>query len=336
MSGIIVADVRYSLDDVGFFTPSSRRHMPRVPDDIVQSVVYVYPNRGAAEKREILGGSGVLLSMPLNASPDWVTMYVLSNSHVVRDFESPAILVNTADGKTDILEIHNCRWVHHQDGYDLAVAPIKPTEAHQFKCVPVDWLLTEDQVKQYDIGPGDEVFMVGRFVNEEGRRQIIPSVRFGHIAMMPTEPTLATMALGEQILIECLSIPGYSGSPVFLFCLPFTASKIRTDSPPGLLVGLDSGHIRDFYPVLSDKFVETSQSVAVNTGMATVIPGWRIMELLMSPVLVSERDTADRIFSEKLERARRHYAPDSVVGGEARFTREDFEDALKKTSRKLE
>jgi hypothetical protein len=182
MRGITVADVRYSLDDVGFWTPPSRRQMPRIPTDVVESVVYVYPNRKAADKREQLGGSGLLISVPLVSSSDWVTTYVATNSHVVQDFAIPAVLINTADGKTDIIEIPNSRWVHHPDGDDLAIAPIKVTDAHKLKCIPDDWLLTEEHVKQYDIGPGDEVFMVGRFVNYEGHRQILPSVRFGRSA----------------------------------------------------------------------------------------------------------------------------------------------------------
>jgi hypothetical protein len=73
----------------------------------------------------------------------------------------------------------------------------------------------------FDIGPGDDVFVVGRFINREGKQKNIPSVRFGNIAQMPGEPLFLDDGKElECFLIEGRSISGFSGSPVFIHISP--------------------------------------------------------------------------------------------------------------------
>jgi hypothetical protein len=71
------------------------------------------------------------------------------------------------------------------------------------------------------VGPGDEVFMVGRFVSREGKEKNTPAVRFGSLAMVPRESFgEEQVSSGEHFLVNCRSIFGYSGSPVFVFIDP--------------------------------------------------------------------------------------------------------------------
>src|SRR5260370_1057024 len=66
---------------------------------------------------------------------------------------------------------------------------------------------------------GGSGFLVGRFVNHEGRQKNSPSVRFGNLAMMPGEPVYHkhSESQGEEsFLVDIRTISGYSGSPVFV------------------------------------------------------------------------------------------------------------------------
>jgi hypothetical protein len=81
--------------------------------------------------------------------------------------------------------------------------------------------MTEDEIAQFDIGPGDDVFFVGRYVNHQGRQQNSPTVRLGIISMLPREKILHPRGtLVDSFLVEVRSLSGYSGSPVFLYRQP--------------------------------------------------------------------------------------------------------------------
>ena len=70
------------------------------------------------------------------------------------------------------------------------MCPIVPSvDAHDFRLVGTQDFVTEKLVEEHNIGPGDEVFMVGRFVAHAGTKKNLPIVRFGNIAMNPNEPT---------------------------------------------------------------------------------------------------------------------------------------------------
>lgn len=46
--------------------------------------------------------------------------------------------------------------------------------------------LTEESVTSDMISPGEDVFMVGRFVDHDGGQVNLPAVRFGNVSVMPT------------------------------------------------------------------------------------------------------------------------------------------------------
>lgn len=138
--------------------------------------------------------------------------------------------------------------------------------------------------------------MVGRFVNHEGKQRNLPSVRFGNISMMPYEPVRTSRGLLQEVfLVESRSLPGYSGSPVFL--APFPNSALRKEQPPAKLLGIDMGHLKDHLPVLSKKELAQGKrfpicddwTVESNTGMSCVIPAWKIIETLYMEELVESR-----------------------------------------------
>jgi hypothetical protein len=107
-----------------------------------------------------------------------------------------------------------------------------------------------------NVGPGDEVYFMGRFIAHDGKQRNTPIVRFGSIAMMPREPVHQTQRAFDQesFLIEARSLSGFSGSPVMLYIPPFShrfrAGKYAWDekglapTTTMLLLGLDWGSMR--------------------------------------------------------------------------------------------
>lgn len=286
--------------------------MPKIPLEVLDSVVYLYPTREAARAGKGIGGTGFLLSKPLDdsaAADSPAALYVVTNAHVIYVGQAKFVRLNTHDGFTDVIEpLH---WFRHPDGDDLAVAPIGlSAEHHRFAAIPVSECLSgpDDTVTRVldepgsptvALGPGDDVFFVGRFIRHDGVQQNQPTARFGHLALMLTSVLLESGIKQEGFLVEGRSLSGYSGSPVFVYRMPYGAvigDGELQDIRQHKLLGVDCAHLKDFRPVLlSDKKAEATDEnggpmyVEQNSGMVAVIPSWKLLELLDSEELTQMR-----------------------------------------------
>src|SRR5579864_5214649 len=61
-----------------------RDPLPRVPPDILNSIIYLYPDLDSAETGAEIGGSGCLVSMK-SEKPGRRHVYALTNAHVIED-----------------------------------------------------------------------------------------------------------------------------------------------------------------------------------------------------------------------------------------------------------
>ena len=180
--------------------------MPRIPERLLDAVFYLYGSKPAAESGDEEGGTGFFLSVPQDFSEhrnDFVTaralvanerqsglVYAVTNEHVISDGFIWA-KVNTPEGSTVPFKLPASHWVMHPDGDDLAVCPVGLSrDLHKYHAVPARMLvLPETFERSYiKVGPGDDVFYIGRFLTREGTSRNTPTVRFGNIAMMPHEP----------------------------------------------------------------------------------------------------------------------------------------------------
>jgi hypothetical protein len=136
--------------------------------------------------------------------------------------------------------------------------------------------------------------MVGRFIHHsDGAAQNIPTVRFGNIAMMNRQPIRRDDGvLQESFLVEARSMPGYSGSPVFAYKHGFEAHErvnpFQVFSEGFWLLGIDWCHLSESATVFEERDnakASTNYSVSMNSGMAGVIPAWKILEILNSDEL---------------------------------------------------
>jgi hypothetical protein len=191
--------------------------VPRIGDQYLDCAVYVYRSLSDARAGERQGGSGFVIAVPLETKPEYSWSYIVTNQHVVRGAGNPVIRINRKDGKTDCFETNSTDWTAHPHGDDVAVMFFElDPNVMATRNIPTSIFLTEQLVADEDVGVGDNVFMVGRFINHEGRQQNKPSVRFGNISMMPGERIESPHGIEQDsFLIEARSLPGYSGSAVF-------------------------------------------------------------------------------------------------------------------------
>ncbi len=311
----------------------------RIPGVYELCSVYIYKTKEMSDAGENSGGSGFIVRFPLERNIEEYQLYVVTNRHVIERMANPVLRINDISNKFRSLETNKLRWVIN-DVDDLAVYPLTiPEEEFQIACVPVERFVTPHLMNSLNIGPGDDVFMVGRFVSHEGTQKNTPSVRFGNISMLAEETTQNAFGQAQEtFLVEMRSIPGYSGSPVFVILDPTLPRPRGSDNPEeagptyvspnpiltsssselgmyaqGIhgpwLLGIDWTHIHNYLPILNkkgssqnlDDHVE-GQWVESHTGMSGVIPAWKIRQLLDIDELASQRAKEDaKISKQKAE-----------------------------------
>jgi hypothetical protein len=283
--------------------------MPRIPDGALSQIVYLYPSVWDAENGSRTGGSGFLVMLPSIVLAGRGLLFAVTNAHVIEG-GSTVVRLNTKDGKFDTFDFNDRDWLLHPEKDDIAICcmPTLDPDLHTFSEISPGTLLKRHEIDQFNIGPGDDAFVVGRFINAQGKLRNIPSVRFGNIAQMPIEPIEQDRVFGkfqqESFLVEARSISGYSGSPVFLI---LHASQSRQQQGLRLhtdvfgLLGIQWGYIQDSQPVRDEagRPVSTGLNVAMNTGMMGVVPAWKLSDLLRRDEIVAAKKQAEDEYVRK-------------------------------------
>ncbi|PYV22605.1 MAG: hypothetical protein DMG27_17915 [Acidobacteria bacterium] len=320
-SGLTPRGLRYQIG-------VKRKAVPRIADHFLDCSVYFYESIESARAGERYGGSGFLVDIP-SEHPGFIHLYAVTNKHII-DGGFRVLRLNTIDGKMDMLPSNPDAWTFHPEGDDIAVMPIESID-NKFRLfsVATSAFITPDIIQDFGIGPGDETFLIGRLVTVEGRQRNRPVVRFGNLSMMadPSEPVI----LGdgheqESFLVECRSLSGFSGSPIFVLAdrvyrnqripqglrrpVPVEPSapeggsgiRVRLESQtiygvfgPWLL-GIDCAHVPLWKPVyIADRKTKegSGYQVEANTGIACAIPAWRILDVLNDDEIVKARKRDD-------------------------------------------
>jgi hypothetical protein len=136
--------------------------MPRISDEILNCSVFLYESEKAAKDGDRAGGSGFLVHVA-SAHPPLVHPYVVTNKHVL-DGGCNVLRLNTKDGASQALCTSPDSWTCHPTD-DVAALQIDcDLDRFQWTSLGVDGFVTEDIYSDYNLGPGDEVFMIGRLV----------------------------------------------------------------------------------------------------------------------------------------------------------------------------
>lgn len=238
-------------------------------------------------------------------------LFIVTAAHCARKVQ--------ASGQHCLLRIgsHKCdlglvNWVYHPErAIDVAVAAC--TQQIQQKLprdevVPIisNATLTEPKAASKNIGPGDQVAIVGLYRLRPGTTRALPIVHTGHIAMMPeaTEPIpIADPCYpGSELqhfpyLIEAHSLSGLSGAPVFVR----RSLRINHDDPSApngefmaygsvWLLGLWHG-AWDLSPdSILEKDRNLSPNLRVPVGIGIAIPAPLIIEAMEYALACSPLD----------------------------------------------
>ena len=280
--------------------------MPRVPDELVTTVVYLFPSSEAAEAGERAGGTGFLMSIPFTNSllAHW---YVVTNRHVI-DSGCRTVGFNWYDGTRWHHEIEEADWERHELGYDVAAAWLPFNlfnEDDHFNAFDVEALLTEETFRDWEVGLGDEMLLVSRHLGHQGRVKNRPIVHSGMLSLSPPDLVYNKYRSLEELsfLVEARSWGGFSGSMVLGYISSRNPDFQRGETTDrAFILGVLWGHISIKEPVRDRSGEGTGDFVEVNSGVAAVVPAWRIREVLNQQKLVSERARFEKHWTEQMRK----------------------------------
>jgi hypothetical protein len=318
--------------------------MPRVPAEYLQCSIYLYDSYADADGGKARSGAcGFLVGFGSRADGRYSHLYAVTNRHVVAKCGDSCrgrfIRINTTDGRYTIAETQSDDWRRSNDD-ELAVCPLLlHKDTHAVAPIPADSILTKELATDH-VGIGDEVFLIGRFVDHEGRQHNSPTLRFGHVAMTPDEPLQYKDDDGniceqkEAYLVEVQSRSGYSGSPVIV--CPYSSFGHALDRHTrknydekmhaAWLLGV---HFKQLHGLRSNRAGNLED---FDTGMSGVVPAWRLLDLLNTKELVMKRKETDRRLKEESD-GQNAGGLESI--SEPPMDQAAFEAALKKVSRRV-
>jgi hypothetical protein len=294
---------------------------------IRNAAFYLYPTVEDAKKGRNVGGTGFFIGVPSkrHAKYGLAFIYAVTNWHVACQ-SSPVIRLNTQSGEADIIDLDVSNWFF-DPRYDIAVLPcnINP-DVHKTTVLSSSMLLDRDLVRRAQIGPGDDVFMVGRFMDHDGGKINQPALRFGNIAADPTPMVQDKLirAKADAYCVDLHSRTGYSGSPVFVFRTlgsdlvddprerAVTWEEFKDGTRFFLILGIHFAQFPEMWEVTSTgqlrneassgPLLTDGQYIRGLSGMTCVLPAWYIKEVLDMPELRKKREQQEERREEMFRR----------------------------------
>jgi hypothetical protein len=190
--------------------------VPRIPDHFALCSIYMYEDEPHAYSGSRSGASGFLVHVPSRTNVPFVHVYAVTNAHVI-DQGCTTIRLNKRDGGVKVIPTPASSWKGKKE-FDIKVFPVDVGPSFKWWSVGVDEFIDQETIAACRIGWGDDVFLVGRLITHDGKQKNAPVVRFGNVSLMadPTEPITCHGKTQEGFLVECRSLSGFSGSPVFI------------------------------------------------------------------------------------------------------------------------
>ena len=264
----------------------------RVPDAFLKCVAFI------SHENPTPLYIGTIFLVGIASQSGRVFLHAVTAKHVAENVNGGPFLfgVNFKDGMAGWLRSELQWWYHPTEpNTDVAVTVFAPTERCDVEYVTEDFFVTDQDVRKFSIGVGDEVSIVGLFTNFYGFTKHIPIVRTGNIAMMPSDKLPSQDGPMEVYLAEGRSIGGLSGSPVFVRPTIRIGGMGDELGNPQPIFGVGRFH---FLGLMRGHWdlplgVQVGQAEAVNMGISIVIPAKKILETLYHPELVALRDKQD-------------------------------------------
>jgi hypothetical protein len=276
----------------------------RVDEKILKTIVFV----GLGTRNGFTPyGTGFLTA---NTVDGHLFQAFLTAKHVIDKIPGDDVYmrVNTRDGGAQVVAGPKSDWLPHPDNSaDVVVCSgILRTDQFDILHLPLEgpMLLTEELIREHDIGLGDEIFVAGMFTARIGNTKNIPIVRVGNISAMPEEEIRTDYGQHHAYLVESRSIDGLSGSPVFVRRqsvqqgrdghLKFQHGQME------FLMGLLLGHNPVTNPADTVSILSPDQSgsgavevpMPWNTGIGVVLPISYVVEAINQSTMIKRRREA--------------------------------------------
>ena len=329
--------------------------LPR--EDLVNIIITEKTRRGVAFLSRYVGrtlepvGTAFFLSWPWGGRQDLI--YAVTARHCLAGIDTELFLELTDQhGKYRRIQTLPAEWTKSEDT-DVACRLLEDNPV-------IDINRVHAFGSDAALEAGYEVYIVGLFSKSYSRgsaESIEPIVRFGRVAHPSMNAPVyfdprdegkeGKQVIVRAILIESISFGGESGAPVFI-CEDFTQDppsarnrgwvnpprnvRLTDQQVPTHLLGLVSAHWKISSPVKTKTRGKSVAQVGLNSGIAVVIPVNDILGFIMKdPQLKAARERIpQRSGSEPTSPL------SNVSESEDRFTKEDFEDALKRASRRIQ
>jgi hypothetical protein len=280
----------------------------RVEEKVLKSVVFV----GNETPRGFIPNGTAVIGL-VELDPNMGNTVLITAAHVLKQIpgETFSIRVNRRDGSAEVRRINKKSAITFKDkAIDLAVVPdsLDPSiyDIAPFQVNSENWARAAQEFGEPS--PGDEVCVVGLYTTHYGHARNAPVVRIGHIAALPNEKVMTDVGYVHAYLIECHSIAGLSGSPVYV-----TIPRIRIRDgeiqhyedayylPLGILIGHHMIRSKEaelavpqFQQQPEDRGEDESNEMPLDerrTGFAVVLPIQHVFQIF-------ESDLMKKIFRE--------------------------------------
>lgn len=296
--------------------------MPKIPDMMLDSVFYLYESEEDAKAGIGFGGTGFLVFIPSKVSPEGGYVYGITNWHVACGDGYSVVRLNTLAGDTDIFPFELHEWTF-DPRYDIAVKALPiDVSTHRLSVIDASTFMTPEIQDRCRIGLGDDVFMLGRFVDHDGGQSNRPTARFGNISLMPSPIVQPNGKTADSYCVDLHSRSGYSGSPVFVYRVPgddleLMANRIMGREVPRsvsflALLGIHWGQFPERWRIedggviadeASGPLIREGQYVKGLSGMTCVLPAACITEVLNMPSLREPREKTERELAARLRQS---------------------------------
>lgn len=246
-------------------------------------------------------GTGFIVGYPYPGKDGSVIPLVVTARHVLGDHKKVLARFSTQEGSStsfveydiELMKKANDYWEYPNDsGVDVVVFRSLHFEGTKYAPFPLDLIATKETFKENAIRQTDRVIFPSLLINFMGSAQNYPVIRDGSIALLPEEKVPMKYDVGskeiitkqEIILVDATSIPGASGSPIFLWPGPrLKGNTYQMGGTKPYLLGIMHG----FYPAIPREILDVQTSdmkkmYAENSGVAIIFPSWKLHDILES------------------------------------------------------
>jgi len=310
--GVSYLDMRFEQVQVTSFSTRGMPYarwvdvgMPAISPAMLVTVVYLYPDVKSALEGDQFGGSGFVVGVASKTRPHCQYLYFVTNYHVAvkprSGKPSPIVRLNTKDGGVDAIQFDQTEWMFFPGLGDVAAVPARINhDVHSVNFFSIDCALTKEETDSNSIGVGDDVFMIGRFIDHDGGQTNSPAVRFGNISVAPSYiPDMPNSGIGSRYFcLDMHSRSGFSGSPIVVYRTPgsdvrgaFNTTSMNLPPPLWRLLGIQCAQ---FPEDMKLKVLKGSGDVVVGySGMNCALPIWSVIELLNCDKFANDRAAQD-------------------------------------------